>query len=215
MKMRYITWVSLLLATSTFAASMSVAGRGKAEYTNPIGKPGKDVEDQARKEAIYDAIDRALENESSALREQYKKFGKSVLAEEYESKGIITAQGKGFSTTDPKKRTVTYQYSGTLDIQALRDFLNGMSAKEGGTDVKLSKISCALLFTARVTSENFAFDAKRVVASKREDSVEVEGKALAARGAGSEAVEGAARKVTKSTASVESGTAERADKQKF
>jgi hypothetical protein len=215
MKLKYIACLSLLWATASFSAPTSVAGRGKAEYTNPIGKPSKEVEDQARKEAIYDAIDRALENEGSALREQYKKFGKSVPAEEYESKGIITAQGKGLSTTDPKRRVVTFQYSGSLDIQALRDFLNGMSSKEGGTDVALSKISCALLFTARVTSENFSFDAKRVVGTKREDSVEVEGKGVSANGGGVEAVEAGARKVTKSTASVESGTSERADKQKF
>ncbi len=215
MKTKYVALLSFILATSAFAATTSVAGRGKAEYTNPIGKPGKEVEDQARKEAIYDAIDRALEDQSPALREQYKKFGKSIPAEEYESKGIITAQGKGLSTTDAKKRTVTFQYSGSLDIQALRDLLNGMSAKEGGTDVKLSKISCALMFTVRQTAENFVFNDTRVVGTKREDKVEVDGKALVAGGGGAESVEGAAKRVVQSTAKIESGSAQRVDKQKF
>jgi hypothetical protein len=215
MKLACVFLLSVAFSTSLLAATTSIAGRGKAEYTNPIGKPGKEVEDQARKEAIYDAIDRALEDQSAALREQYKKFGKNVPAEEYESKGIVTPQGKGVSTTDAKKRVVTFQYAGSLDVQALRDLLNGMSSKEGGTDVKLSKISCALMFTVRQTSENFVFDPKRVVGTKREDSVEVEGKAVTAGGGGVEAVEGAAKKVVKSTASIESGTAQRVDKQKF
>ena len=156
-----------------------------------------------------------MEDQSSALREQYKKFGKSVPAEEYESKGIITPQGKGLLTTDAKKRTVTFQYAGSLDIQALRDLLNGMSAKEGGTDVKLSKISCALMFTVRQTAENFVFGDTRVVGTKREDSVEVDGKSLVARGGGAESVEGGAKRVLKSTSKIESGTSQRVDKQKF
>jgi len=206
---RFASTISLLADTAR------ISGRGEAPYTNPIGKPGKEVEAAARKEAIYNAVDRALEGQSDALREQFKKFGKTLTAEEYEAKGIVTESRKATAIPDPKARKVTVLFEGTLDIQALRDKMNATSATEGGTDVKLSKVAAMVLFTVRETTENFVFDDKLVKATKRLDTVEGDKNLVVSESDNSVAAQGSASRLRETKISVESGVAKRTDKQKF
>jgi hypothetical protein len=102
MKLLPIVTTLFISTLPLFADMARISGRGEANYTNPIGKPGKEVEAAARKEAIYNAVDRALEGQSDALREQFKKFGKTLTPEEYEAKGIVTESRKATAIPDPK-----------------------------------------------------------------------------------------------------------------
>jgi len=208
--------IALFASTiSLLADTARISGRGEAPYTNPIGKPGKEVEAAARKEAIYNAVDRALEGQSDALREQFKKFGKTLTAEEYEAKGIVTESRKATAIPDPKARKVTVLFEGTLDMQALRDKMNATSATEGGTDVKLSKVAAMVFFTVRETTENFVHDDKIVTATKRLDTVQGEKNLAVSENEDSVAAKGNASRLRETKSSVESGVAKRTDKQKF
>jgi hypothetical protein len=207
---------ALFLSTlSLLADPVRISGRGDANYTNPIGKPGKEVEAAARKEAIYNAVDRALEGQSDALREQFKKFGKTMTAEEYEAKGIVTESRKATAIPDPKARKVTVLFEGTLDIQALRDKMNATSSTEGGTDVKLSKVAAMVFFTVRETTENFIHGDKIVTGAKRLDTVEAEKNVAVSGSDESLSAKGNAARLRETKTSVEVGVAKRTDKQKF
>lgn len=213
--MKFLPVVTALLVSTISLFADRISGRGEAPYTNPIGKPGKEVEAAARKEAIYNAVDRALEGQSDALREQFKKFGKTLTAEEYEAKGIVTESRKAVAIADPKARKVTVLFEGTLDLQALRDKMNATSATEGGTDVKLSKVAAMVFFTVRETTENFVFDDKLVKATKRLDTVEGDKSLAVSEGDNSVSAQGSASRLRETKISVESGKAKRTDKQKF
>lgn len=216
MKVLLVFSLVILSALNSSAESLSISGRGEAPYTNPIGKPDKQVVAAARKEAIYNAVDRRLEGQSDALREQFNKFGKTLTAEEYEAKGIVTESPK---TTvlpyDAKARKVTVLFEGKLDLQALRDRLNAISSVEGGTDVVLSKVAAMVFFTVRETTENFVFDDKKVTKTKQFDSVEGDAAATVSGKSNSLAAKGSASGVRETISSVESGVAQRTDKQKF
>jgi len=215
MKLLPILTALFVSTVSLIADTARISGRGEAAYTNPIGKPGKEVEAAARKEAIYNAVDRALEGQSDALREQFKKFGKTLTAEEYEAKGIVTESRKATAIPDPKARKVTVLFEGTLDMQALRDKMNATSATEGSTDVKLSKAAAMVFFTVRETTENFVHDDKIVRATKRLDTVEGEKNLAVSESDDSVSVKGDASRLRETKVSVESGVAKRTDKQKF
>lgn len=215
MKVLLVFSLVILSALNSSAESLRISGKGEVPYTNPIGKPDKQVEAAARKEAIYNAVDRALEHQSDALREQFKKFGKTLTAEEYEAKGIVTESRKATAIADPKARKVTVLFEGMLDLQALRDKMNATSSVEGGTDVKLSKVAAVVFFTVRETTENFVFGEKKVTATKRLDTVEGDAAAVVSEGADSVAAKGSASRLRETKSSVESGVAQRTDKQKF
>jgi hypothetical protein len=215
MKVLLVSMLVVLGALSSSAESLRISGKGEAPYTNPIGKPDKQVEAAARKEAIYNAVDRALENQSDSLREQFKKFGKTLTVEEYEAKGIVTETRRATAIADPKARKVTVLFEGTLDLQALRDKMNATSSSEGSTDVKLSKVAAMVFFTVRETTENFVFGEKKVTATKRLDTVEGDANAVVSEGADSIAAKGSASRLRETKSSVESGVAQRTDKQKF
>jgi hypothetical protein len=215
MKQLFVSLMFVLSALSSSAEIIRISGRGETPYTNPIGKPDKQTVEAARLDAIYKAVDKALELQSAALREQYKKFGKTLTAEEYEAKGIVTESRKATSTADPKARKVTVFFEGTLDLQALRDKMNATASVEGPTDVKLSKVAAVVFFTVRETTENFVFGDKQVTATKRLDSVESDANLAVADGGDSIAAKGSASRIRETKASVETGVAQRSDRQKF
>jgi len=146
----------LLIASVCYADSpIKISGRGEAPYTNIIGKPGKDVEDQARQAAIYDAVNRALENQSEALREQFKSIGKTMKVDTFLKNGLVTETRKTELLVDPKARTVTALFEGNLDLTSLRDAMNAAPVNTASAPaVNLSKAEAAVFFTCRETSEN-------------------------------------------------------------
>jgi len=156
MKKIVLLIIAAMALTTIYAGSpISVSGRGDAPYTNIIGKPGKEVEDQAIQAAIIDSINRALENQSEALREQFKSVGKSITVDDYIKKGIVTQSRKPEVMVDPKERKVTALFEGTMDLTSLRDAMNSTTPTAAATPtVNLSKAEAAVFFTCRETSEN-------------------------------------------------------------
>jgi hypothetical protein len=148
--------ICILLTNGLFAAApISISGQGTASYTNLFGKPDKSVENQAKANAITDAINRALENQSEALREQFKKAGASITLDDYFSKKLITELSTNLLNDDKAEKKITMRFEGKLDLTALRDALNAMpSDKIQKSAVNLSKAEAAIFFTVRMTSKN-------------------------------------------------------------
>ena len=147
--------ICVLLTNSLFAAApISISGQGTAPYTNLFGKPEKAVEDLAKSNAITDAINRALENQSEALREQFKKAGPTITLEDYFAKKLITELSTTLVNDDKAEKTLTMRFEGKLDLTALRDALNSVPADQVQSSVNLSKSEAAIFFTVRMTSKN-------------------------------------------------------------
>ncbi len=159
------------------AAPIPVNGRGEADNESLIGGPSADVVYLARQNARINAIEKALENQSEALREQFKTVGRNLKVEDYESKKILTETKKYKEEVDAKEKKVRAYFEGKLDMSALRDALNAMPAI--GTDVKLSKIGAALFFTGRITAANIVTLADVTKSGSKARMKEAEGKMTA------------------------------------
>ena len=130
--------LSLILG-SAFAAdktqvssSSKIRGTGQAQDGGLFGGIQKDTEYVARTNAIIDAVDRALEGQSDAVRKLFKdNWGKTTGsdrhgADDFINEKIVTpSPGSGVQDIDKKTRTVTYVFAGTLDLRRLLDMLGG------------------------------------------------------------------------------------------
>ena len=142
--------ICVLLTNSLFAAApISISGQGTAPYTNLFGKPEKAVEDLAKVNAITDAINRALENQTESLRQQFKSAGQSIKLEDYFSKKLITELSTTLINDDKVEKTLTVRFEGKLDITALRDALNAVPAEDIVDSVKRSDASVVVFFSVR------------------------------------------------------------------
>ena len=142
--------ICVLLTNSLFAAApISISGQGTAPYTNLFGKPDKTVEDLAKSNAITDAINRALENQTETLRQQFKGSGQSIKLEDYFSKKLITELSTTLINDDKVEKTLTVRFEGKLDITALRDALNAVPAEDIVDSVKRSDASVVVFFSVR------------------------------------------------------------------
>ena len=142
--------ICVLLTNSLFAAApISISGQGTAPYTNLFGKPDKTVEDLAKSNAITDAINRALENQTETLRQQFKGSGQSIKLEDYFSKKLITELSTTLINDDKVEKTLTVRFEGKLDITALRDVLNAATDENVVSTVNRSDASVVVFFTVR------------------------------------------------------------------
>ena len=142
--------ICVLLTNSLFAAApISISGQGTAPYTNLFGKPDKAVEDLAKVNAITDAINRALENQTESLRQQFKSAGQSIKLEDYFSKKLITELSTTLINDDKVEKTLTVRFEGKLDITALRDVLNAATDENVVSTVNRSDASVVVFFTVR------------------------------------------------------------------
>ena len=161
--------ICVLLTNSLFAAApISISGQGTAPYTNLFGKPDKAVEDLAKSNAITDAINRALENQSETLRERFKKAGPTITLEDYFAKKLITELSTTLVNDDKAEKTLTMRFEGKLDLTALRDALNSVPADQVQSSVNLSKSEAVIFFTVRMTSKNKVSTGERSSSSNAE-----------------------------------------------
>lgn len=142
--------ICALLTNSLFAAApISISGQGTAPYTNLFGKPDKSVEDLAKSNAITDAINRALENQTESLRQQFKSAGQSIKLEEYFNQKIVTELSTILINDNKEDKVITLRFDGKLDLTALRDALNAVPAEKHITTVNRSDASVVVFFTVR------------------------------------------------------------------
>ena len=167
MKSRILLLVAAFIlsaGTAGAASPIPVKGQGTADHDALFGGANKDVKWVARRDAIRNAINSAISNQSESLREQFRSLGDNFSPDDFEKKGIIKEKLKSMFDEDKKTKTVTAFFNGLLDVSALRDELNALAARggvtEGASGVALSKDKVAVFFTARLTSENVKFDAK-------------------------------------------------------
>lgn len=100
--------ICVLITNSLFAAApISISGQGTAPYTNLFGKPDKAVEDLAKANALTDAIERALENQPEAFRQQFKSSGSVIKLEEYFSKKLVKELSTTLINDDKVEKTLT------------------------------------------------------------------------------------------------------------
>ena len=146
--------ICILLTNGLFAAApISISGQGTASYTNLFGKPDKSVENQAKAKAVNDAINRALENQPEALRQQFKSAGSNIPLDDYFSKKLVTEISTILVNDDKGEKTITVRFEGKLDIAGLRDALNAMPKGENQAPaVNRSSDKVAVFFTVRQTT---------------------------------------------------------------
>jgi hypothetical protein len=143
------------------AAPIHISGQGSAPYTNLFGKPDKAVEDQAKANAINDAINRALENQQENLRQHFKSAGDSLTLQDYFSKKIVTELSTTLVNDDKEEKTLSYRFEGKLDLSSLRDALNSIPQSSLANQPDLSDVQVAVFFTVRRTAAMQSFDADR------------------------------------------------------
>ena len=150
--------VCVLLTNSLFAAApISISGQGTASYTNLFGKPDKSVENQAKANAVVDAINRSLENQPEALRQQFKSAGSNIPLDDYFSKKLVT-ETSSKTIEDKENKILTFLFQGNLDLTALRDVLNAVPKDQIKNTVNLSDALVAVFFTVRETAETTVHD---------------------------------------------------------
>ena len=170
----FLLSVSLVIG-SAFAAdkmqvssSTKVRGIGQAQDGGLFGGIQKDTEYVARTNAIIDAVNRAMEGQSDAVRKLFKdNWGKTAGADRHgaddfiNEKIVTDSPGSGVQDIDKKTRTVTYVFAGTLDLRRLLEVLGGNEK---------SKLVPLVFYSMRETSqqqeqtfgEATAVDAKRL-----------------------------------------------------
>ena len=159
----------VLVVTPALGEVISVRGMGEATTKAPIGKPTDDEKAEARRKAAFDAIDRALRNQSDALRQQFNERSEALRSVELQA--FIKNQNVQYSN-DPKAKKVTALLSGDLDLSAMKDSLNQMPKAK--TQAVLSNAEVALFFTVRETSENIVSTRESAIARSDAKNKEVE-----------------------------------------
>jgi hypothetical protein len=153
-----------------------VQGKASAAYDNLFGKPDQKFVEQAKQAAVIDAISRALENQPEGLRSHFKSAASKLSPQVLMDRSIITERrndprinqkrendGKRnpFFDIFTTERNVDVVFTGSLDITALRDFLNSIPKEELQNQAQLSDALVAVFFTVRETSGMTIFDAER------------------------------------------------------
>lgn len=148
----------LLCATPAMAvekiqasSSSKIRGTGQAADGGLFGGIQKDTEYVARTNAIVDAVTRALEGQSDAVRKLFKDNWANPNspdrrgADDFVSQQIVSdAPGSGIVDVNKKTRTVTYVFNGTLDLRRLLEILGGNEK---------SKLVPLIFYSMRETSE--------------------------------------------------------------
>lgn len=122
---------------------VNVRGIGSAPLLD--GSPGDLSEKQAVTAACINAIDRALELQSDALRQQYSERVKGNWENELQVRKLISDIAVQ-TEKSPKEKITSAKISGKLDMSALRDLLNGMAVE---VDSRRSNLGVAVFFTVR------------------------------------------------------------------
>jgi hypothetical protein len=159
--MKYIAqfFLSLVFAAGSLSAadklqvssSTKIRGTGQAQDGGLFGGVSKDTEYVARTNAIIDAVNRALEGQSDAVRKLFKdNWGKTTGSERHgaddfiNEKIVTDSPASGVQDVDKKTRTVTYVFAGTLDLRRLLEVLGGNQK---------SKLVPLIFYSMRETSE--------------------------------------------------------------
>lgn len=163
--MKIKIFLNILIATLVInilngAEPIFIQGKGVASYNNLFGKPDQKFIDESKAKAIFDAINRSLEQQPEALRSQFKSAAAGMTVQDYISKAIILETDSKWNTVT-SEREVTSQYQGKLDLTALRDFLNSIPQSALQNQPKLSNALVAVFFTVRQTAEKTSFDAEK------------------------------------------------------
>ena len=153
--------ITLLISNSLIGAEpIFIQGKGVASYNNLFGKPDQKFIDESKSKAIFDAINRGIEQQPEALRSQFKSVAVSMTVQDYINKRIVLETDNKWNTIT-NEREVISQYQGRLDLTALRDFLNSIPLSELQNQPKLSNALVAVFFTVRETAEKTSFDAEK------------------------------------------------------
>jgi len=142
------------------AEPVFIQGKGVASYNNLFGKPDQKFIDEAKSKAIYDAINRGLEQQPEGLRSHFKSAASLMTVQDYINKRIVLEMENKWETIT-SEREVTAIYQGKMDLTALRDFLNSIPKSELQNQPELSDALVAVFFTVRETSAMTIFDADR------------------------------------------------------
>ena len=206
--------ICVLLTNSLFAAApISISGQGTAPYTNLFGKPDKAVEDLAKANALTDAIERALENQPEAFRQQFKSSGSVIKLEEYFSKKLVKELSTTLINDDKVEKTLTVQFQGNLDITALRDALNALPKNQiPESAVSRSEDKAVVFMTVRETESNTSFDAEVVIENSNQKISQSESEAtgnVEATDEGTSKTESSAKKASVKTKQKTGGAATR------
>ena len=133
------------------SSSSKIRGTGQAADGGLFGGIQKDTEYVARTNAIVDAVTRALEGQSDAVRKLFKdnwanpKAADRRGADDFVGQQIVSdAPGSGIVDVNKKTRTVTYVFNGTLDLRRLLETLGGNEK---------SKLVPLVFYSMRETSE--------------------------------------------------------------
>ncbi len=162
-------------AAEKFQASGStkIKGTGQAQDGGLFGGIQKDTEYVARTNAIIDAVDRAMEGQSDAIRKLFKdNWGKKTGSDRHgaddfiQEKIVTDSSASGVLNVDKKTRTVTYAFVGTLDLKRLLEILGGNEK---------SKLVPLVFYSMRETSEEQTVIISRGTERERKKLQEVEG----------------------------------------
>ena len=152
---------ALCLANHAFAAEpIFIQGKGTAPYDNLFGKPDQKFIEQAKANAVFNAILQGIQNQPEGLRSHFKSAASNLSIKDYIDKFIILETANKFEVIS-KEREVVVLYTGQMDLTSLRDYLNAVPQTALKNQAKLSDALVAVFFTVRETSGMTIFDAER------------------------------------------------------
>jgi hypothetical protein len=152
---------ALCLANHAFAAEpIFIQGKGTAPYDNLFGKPDQKFIEQAKANAVFNAILQGIQNQPEGLRSHFKSAASNLSIKDYIDKFIILETANKFEVIS-KEREVVVLYTGQMDLTSLRDYLNAVPQTALKNQAQLSDALVAVFFTVRETSGMTIFDAER------------------------------------------------------
>lgn len=178
--MKILTTLSILfsLTISVLAQTQNVSGilhlRGMGDSILPKSKTANaQSEKNAIRAAAVNAIDRAIELQSDALRQQYSDRVKGFPEREDQVRKLIyDIQVK--TERSPKEGLTHATVRGKMDTSKLRDLLNSLSPKSNSAANGRSDLGVAVFFTVRRTS-SASNQSKVVSKSTSGDNLETSG----------------------------------------
>lgn len=152
---------ALCLANHAFTAEpIFIQGKGTAPYDNLFGKPDQKFIEQAKANAVFNAILQGIQNQPEGLRSHFKSAASNLSIKDYIDKFIILETANKFEVIS-KEREVVVLYTGQMDLTSLRDYLNAVPQTALKNQAQLSDALVAVFFTVRETSGMTIFDAER------------------------------------------------------
>jgi hypothetical protein len=166
-----ITICFILLAGQALSQVIDIRGIGDAMTVNESGValPEGEAATQAIREAAINGIDRILEQQSSALRQQFNERAR-VNEEIGQLIRNIINDAKVTTNAIPEQKMTRATVEGAFDLQALRDILNRIP--KINDDVIRSSENTAVFFTVRATKQIVSDAGIVEIASENIDSVE-------------------------------------------